>query len=1125
MKKQILLSAGILLLCGMGVSAQDASKDKPLWTMDFEHGMDMFDEEHPDSRADSIVNLEYYMWLTSDQESGSNFFDPKNPKVFLDMDTLHTATIDTTIYLYHGIELRGKDTDGGQFNSKDTANVFEYAKRDPKGNEELAALGSATHGGNKFFRWAAQSDRKTTKAYTDNLYVRGLPIQPGKSYRLTFYMKANSNKAQVDARLMRGWYESEKAFNISGKDDDSKSFVGTVKGSDWYDKLGNPDSSIIDHWKSYTFMFYYSSDSLSNITMHSAYHWGGLWSGKYDDPEELESKRWSRIFNERRGVSPDLQSDLAKKAFTKKFAVAEGDTIDSIWGSKIVQPNTFFLRFGFIGENTVYHIDDIALYESNIGAAEYSGELIRLNFGYQTNIPDICKKSTLGRIELADEEGEMLENVFTLKDNAGGKYEIIHAEYQSDGMVYLWLDSPVDAGDSLWLSFKNPDDNAFRLLYTKDLRPYFEKGKASDTVPDFEDELIRLAAFAPVPSIADVPPTVATATPVEGSFNLNTTDDVHFTFKFTRDVYDEEDVSDKFGIRLVNSDAKAEKAVIYLNDYRSKFNKADSTITLDLTGVNIPNGIYDMEFMNLRAYNEGPSDFTFESAGNGKPFKIEYTWGADFKENDKTTEGKNYKKVKESYTAAYDYAYDPTLLETKSLISFKKFLEPYEPDAFLAKHKNPADYDAGKKAIDDELAKLKSAMEIPGKFTSARADAKSRLDFMGKFANIASNKKYTDLKSLYDTFAGKDYSDKEVDEILSDYNQLLDGINNLESLTDPVLQANELYELCKTTLKVGFSKDNADFIEEQIKLTSYNEDLVAKLKLEAIRAIYMTLNKGENIDSADVSGFIENPSFYTSAMLDVDVEAYYAQYHTDTTDSLCSYRIKLDAPYSTVYPGWTIQTSVTSGWGGPNPYGVWNDPRDGWFKTKGVYVEKEGQITAGAIGADWGSAFNIKQEIADLPEGTYTLCLPSIVPNPSNPKNKLLDKIIIGKDTIESNAYMNAVGTMKTPLVAGDTLHIEYDHDKYTDGTGWFGARNEFQNGCFVNNVFLYLVSTSAGAGKYAGQIAAIEDKITEIEEIEVADESAVLYNMNGVRVSALRPGEMGIRVDANGNAQKVVNF
>lgn len=1110
MKKQILLSAGILLLCGMGVSAQDASKDKPLWTMDFEHGTDMFDEEHPDSRADSIVNLEYYMWLTSEQESGSNL----DPKV---LDTLHTATIDTTIYLYHGIELRGKDTDGGQFNSKDTANVFEYAKRDPKGNEELAALGSATHGGNKFFRWAAQSDRKTTKAYTDNLYVRGLPIQPGKSYRLTFYMKANSTKAQVDARLMRGWYESEKAFNISGKDDDSKSFVGTVKGSDWYDKLGNPDSSIIDHWKSYTFMFYYSSDSLSNITMHSAYHWGGLWSGKYDDPEELESKRWSRIFNERRGVSPDLQSDLAKKAFTKKFAVAEGDTIDSIWGSKIVQPNTFFLRFGFIGENTVYHIDDIALYESNIGAAEYSGELIRLNFGYQTNIPDICKKSTLGRIELADEEGEMLENVFTLKDNAGGKYEIIHAEYQSDGMVYLWLDSPVDAGDSLWLSFKNPDDNAFRLLYTKDLRPYFEKGKASDTVPDFEDELIRLAAFAPVPSIADVPPTVATATPVEGSFNLNTTDDVHFTFKFTRDVYDEEDVSDKFGIRLVNRDAKAEKAVIYLNDYRSKFNKADSTITLDLTGVNIPNGIYDMEFMNLRAYNEGPSDFTFESAGNGKPFKIEYTWGADFKENDKTTEGSNYKKVNESYKAAYDYAYDPTLLETKALISFKKFLEPYEPDAFLAKHKNPADYDAGKKAIDDELAKLKSAMEIAGKFTSARADAKSRLDFMGKFANIASNKKYTDLNSYYDTFAGKDYSDKEVDEILADYNQLFDGINNLESLTDPVLQANELYELCKTTLKVDFSKDNADFIEEQIKLTSYNEDLVAKLKLEAIRAIYVTLNKGENIDSADVSGFIENPSFYTSARLDEELESYKADYHKETTTQ--SYRIKKNTEWATVFPGWTIKVDQIDEmrWGTmvfPSVhFGNWNDPRRGWFDVKGTYVEKEGQITAGAVGCDWSCCFNLKQDIADLPAGKYTLLMPVIMDG--DEKATPNDQIIAGTDTLAWTALDSAIVSTEH---AGDSLHIEYIHGYKADGSG-------VNLGLYCNNATLYLVATSAGAGKYAEQIAAIEGKITEIEEIEIADESAVLYNMNGVRVSALRPGEMGIRVDANGNAQKVVNF
>ncbi|MBO7247616.1 MAG: hypothetical protein J6V02_04655, partial [Bacteroidaceae bacterium] len=203
MKKRDLILAGALLL-GMSVQAQEQ-----LFFYGFE------DDETsllgPDSLkipVDSIKQLQYYKETDGKTDNGQYTLNENW--------VLFDEPVDTLFYMVNGISpltTRGDQVtvvDGGE------EHAIEFAGFGAKGGEKYLSYKADTVGG-------ASSD---CNDYEANIFVRGLPIDDYTSYRLSYYVKASAAEGHLQTDVLRGWYNSEKAFSMTGEDGP---FVGTKK--------------------------------------------------------------------------------------------------------------------------------------------------------------------------------------------------------------------------------------------------------------------------------------------------------------------------------------------------------------------------------------------------------------------------------------------------------------------------------------------------------------------------------------------------------------------------------------------------------------------------------------------------------------------------------------------------------------------------------------------------------------------------------------------------------------------------------------------------------------------------------------------------------------------------------
>ncbi len=1112
MRKQFLLLTGASLLLALGISAQNSKVD-PMFQMDFESGTDMFDKTSPKSIADSIESLGYYAYLdegTSTAQSMSGW------------DTMTVSFVDTFFYLRHDTSLVSYKLNQTMWGSQedqsvvysDTADVVLWDDPkigDPNGKLELQALGLNVDNNNNFLRWAAADSRGQVADYRANLFVRGLEISDHTSYRLTFYLKANSSDAFVDVRLCRGWFDSEKPFIMKDKTE----FKAEIDGKSWLDPVtGEPDKKKLNKFQAYTVMFYYDCDSIQEDFCQSQFYWGA------------KNDRWATTFEPLKyKLTPEQE-----KMFTKHYEVDDpenpGQKKDStaVWASKIQQPDNYFLRFGFRGGNALYELDEIGLYQSTIGGAEINDNEIRINFGYETNIASLCDAS--GRLAIPLEK-----NPFTLKSKHDEPdlpaYEIVDVEYSKDGYVYIWL--PEDAGlipdDSVFISFKNPlDEEAYAIKYTGKLYPFYSEEDwvaAGKYIKDFEGELVRESAFAKVPGADDVAPELVSAEPAEKSFGLTDADKT-FAVKFTRSIFVKDYDGQKLTARLQSKNiAGVQDAtgapIIYASNIALD---PENDSIVNITFANVPAaeyGIANLTFANLRAAKEVDGgkvacNYSYEEQ-YGEELEIEYTWGTKYIDNEKTTEGAYYKKVADAYSTDTAYINGVTL-KTKTITDFEAFVAPYKPEVFILTHKAPQEYLDAEKALKDELDKVKKAMATADKLAAVIAKAEVVLDtattYLGTAKYAAFELAYLSLPASFETATAE--------EIEACYKSLLSTMNNFLAVSELIAQAKNLYAIAD--MYDGFMADD-DFESQMENLDEDDAELVAQLKLRAIRGIYKELQAGHTVDSIDISGFITNPKLYQSGILDLEIQKYNAGWHTDVNKE--AYRIKnsenADARYTTVFPGWNVYAHTDGGFF--DYYGVWTTECAGeWQAIRGGFVLEEGDVTYGELGCDWGCDFNLEQTITDLPAGEYTLFFPS-VDDIGNAGTALKDYIFANTDTVK-------VGQIKdeaSGIYPGDSVAVTTKLD--AAGKVSFGYVHKSVNRSFyMDDVKLYYKAAPALGVDYAKLIADIEDKIkTEIDEIETV-EDAIYYNMNGVKVNALGRNAIGIKVNAKtGKAEKVLNF
>lgn len=438
-------------------------------------------EEWQQLEIDQIDELTYYKRQGSGTLSGTNIYNGST-----DWEIAYVRT-DSVMKLTNGIWGNvGEDkfsiqTDG--FNTERASAFKAYAE----------------DGGDYFFRYtsangsgAANYSNGVVPNYSRNLFVRGLPIEDNTSYRLTVFVKARSvatvNKTTPTfyADVMRGYFNSEKPFSM-----DQASGSG---------KFEYTKSDFTGEWEKITFMTYYLNDSIADCFMYGdGYWWDGGWTWNHED----------------------------------------GNTY-----RYIKQPDKFFTRLSFASDSTEFEIDNLSLTKSWIAGAQHASNMLRVDFGYETNLKDLAKaayaETNISSVELP---GEYFDVYGKLEDD-WWPIEIASAEYHDDGYMYMWSMDLEDGTpnlfeyyDSVIVNFTNPVDNdAICLKYTGSLYPnaldaeWVANGKK---VMNFVNERSTLNPNImedkngkPVYSMKQLPPVITELPYENGSFGLKSIDEI-----------------------------------------------------------------------------------------------------------------------------------------------------------------------------------------------------------------------------------------------------------------------------------------------------------------------------------------------------------------------------------------------------------------------------------------------------------------------------------------------------------------------------------------------------------------------------------------------------------------------
>lgn len=169
--------------------------------------------------------------------------------------------------------------------------------------------------------------------------------------------------------------------------------------------------------------------------------------------------------------------------------------------------------------DVTYFIDEISIEESKVKSVDYAGDMVRVDFGYPTNLTQLVHKVGLNALY------PEVSCVSVIADTA--VLTPVSVEYQSDGYLYAWVDEDLNQYSDVRVSFVNPESEDFHLLYQ---RPY------SGPVMDFNNEKAYYCDNLMAISYYQMPPILVTSDPDEGSFNL-IQDYRSFHFKFDKPLY------------------------------------------------------------------------------------------------------------------------------------------------------------------------------------------------------------------------------------------------------------------------------------------------------------------------------------------------------------------------------------------------------------------------------------------------------------------------------------------------------------------------------------------------------------------------------------------------------------
>ena len=589
MKKRDLIVSGLLLM-NVSVFAGTPGVDEPIrynddakqiFLQDFEKASKNFTEKHlnPDENAydlslenknkrpttlytwdanpvDKIEKVTYYKRQSSDDKrtdtvidlssssigSGTNIYDGSS-------QWMVAGVRDTLMELFDGVVKTDAKWPEDSILNYDQFYIMDHTNASQHGHDiggkEYGMDRFGEDGGKQYFQYISRngngigsysSDNKAVPEYRRNLFIRNIPIEANSSYRVTVFVKPTQlAKGDTDGKkatprigldLMRGYFHSEKPFIVNNKGHEGKNQWGQT--TTIYDQFNDKtDYTDLEEgkWNKITLMSYYCNDEVGNASPYIlGYYWLNDWT-------------WQTKANK-----------------ADSTVNANGDT--TMIFRAVQQPAKYFVRLSFRADSIQYDVDNLSLTKSWIGGVEHYDDMLRVDFGYKTNMGDLAQaaleKNKIAAVELP---GEYFD-VWALWEGNWWQIPIRSAEYQGDGYMYMWTEDDedgnmvsFDGADSVLVSFRNPKDrDDLKLLYTGDQYPNgldeeWQNDKAKRLVFDFHNEISALnptITVSPktkkaVRSLKDLPPVLQEQPYEDGTFGLDGSM-TEMTFKFSRNL-------------------------------------------------------------------------------------------------------------------------------------------------------------------------------------------------------------------------------------------------------------------------------------------------------------------------------------------------------------------------------------------------------------------------------------------------------------------------------------------------------------------------------------------------------------------------------------------------------------
>lgn len=195
------------------------------------------------------------------------------------------------------------------------------------------------------------------------------------------------------------------------------------------------------------------------------------------------------------------------KTFSMEGEVTESqaEAISQNSGELIHFQSVAFNLNDYEGANN-YYFDNIKFEVYKYGTVvEYDMDVIQIDFGFDTNIADLVKAG--GKPRLMFPEGTV-----TVKVN-GEEIDIVSVEGYADGRFYIFHEEVLSDGDEVEVTFNNPADPAYHIIYTSG-----PGGDASNftMIATNNSDIAVDDAY----SYLYETPVILKAVPEDGSFNL-----------------------------------------------------------------------------------------------------------------------------------------------------------------------------------------------------------------------------------------------------------------------------------------------------------------------------------------------------------------------------------------------------------------------------------------------------------------------------------------------------------------------------------------------------------------------------------------------------------------------------